>query len=81
MGRGDDYPAARRQQPIELFHGADDVANMFDDMNGANFAERAITERERVVVEIGNHIGVGVRIAIKANGARVLINPASNIQD
>ncbi len=58
MRRHDNQPPSGRKQPVKLFHGANDVGQVFDDMNGPHLAKRPVPERERKTVEISNHIGL-----------------------
>lgn len=80
--RGDDEnPAARSKQPVELFHSADDVTHVLNDVNGANFGERGIFEGKRKAVEVGDDIGVRVAVTIDPDCAGVLIDSAADVED
>ena len=80
--RRDDYgPASWCKQPVELFHCADDVRHVLDDMNGPHLAEGAITKWERILVQICNHVRTRVRIAVEANCAGILVDAAADIED
>jgi hypothetical protein len=50
-------------------------------MNGANLSKGPIAERERKGIEVGDYICAGIRIAIQADCARILIYAAADIQD
>ena len=79
--RGDDDDApAIGEQAVKFFHGADDVANMLNDVHGANLSEAAVGKGERELVEIGNDVGAGFRIAIEADGAGIFVNAAANVR-
>ncbi len=62
--RHDERPSAGPQQPVELFHRADHVRHMLNHMDRAHFAKCAVPERKRKVIQVRNHIGAGVRIAV-----------------
>lgn len=68
------------EQPVELFHGAHHVCHMFDHMNRADLAEGAVGKRQRVSVEIRQHIRARIRIAVNADRARVFIDSAADVQ-
>ena len=77
--RHDDNAPTWRKQPVELFHGPDHIGDMFDDVNGPNFAERAVIKREWKMVEIGNHIRLRIRVAIQADRTRIFVDAAANV--
>ena len=63
--RDDDRAAAGSKQAIELFHGADHVGHVLNDVDRAHFAERTVAEWKGEMIEIGDHIRLGGRIAIQ----------------
>ena len=77
----DDDAAARCQQAMELFDGADHVGDVFDQVYGADPGERVIAKRERKVIEVGDNVGAGVEVAIQSDRAGVLIYSATNVED
>lgn len=80
--RRDDYRAApRREQPMELFHGANDVRDVFDDMNCADLAERVIGKWKREMIEIRDDVSTRIQVAIKADCTGTLIYSAADIED
>jgi hypothetical protein len=79
--RDDDGASAGREQPMELFDGANDVGDMFNDVDGSDFLNGLIAQRPWEAVEIGDHIGAGVCVAIQANGARIFINAAADVEN
>ena len=81
MRSGNYQPSRGRQQPVKLLYGSDDVGHMLNQMNGPHLAERIVGERERKLVEVGHNIGACVRIAVDANGARVFVNAAANVEN
>jgi len=81
MRRDDHEPAAGREQAVKLFHGADDVRQVLDDVNGADLSKRVFAEREREMVEIGENVGPGVRVAIDTDGSRIFVDPAADVED
>ncbi len=72
---------AWRKQPVDLFHGPDHIRNVFNDMDSSNLAERAVVEREREMIEISDDVSLRIRVAIDADGARIFVNPAANVED
>lgn len=79
--RHDNDPAARRKYPVELFHTADDITDMFDDVNRANLPKAAASKWKRETIQIGNHIRARVGVAIQADCPWILIHPAADIQN
>lgn len=65
--RHDHGPASRRKQPVKLFHCADYIRDMFDDVNSPHLAKNAIAKRKRIVVKISNDVRACVRVPIHAN--------------
>jgi len=65
---------------VELFHRANNVGDVLDDVDGAKLAERAIAEGKRKVVEIGNYIGAGVRVAVKTDRSWIFIDAAADVE-
>lgn len=76
----DDSKATGGQQAVKLFHGSHHVANVFDHVNGPHLAKRAVGEGKGILIEIGDHIGASVRVAIDANCPGIFVDPAPNIQ-
>ena len=81
MRRHDHRPAARRQQAVKLLQSPDHVRNVLDDMDCPHFAKRTIPEGERELVEVRNHIGARVFIAIEADRTWIFVDSAADIQD
>ena len=81
MWRKDNGTATGCQQPVELFHGADDVSHVFDQVNRTNLSEHAVAEREREMIQIRDHIGPGAWIPIQAYSAGLFIEPAADIEN
>lgn len=81
VGCNDDDAAARRQQSVELFYRADHVSDVFNDVGGADLTEGAVAEREWEMIQAGDDVGPGMRVAIEAYGARVLVEPAAHIEN
>ena len=76
----DNHSASVCQQAVELFHGADDVADVFDDVHGADFAKAGVGEGKRKLVEIGDDVGAGFRIPVESDGAGIFVDAAANVQ-
>jgi hypothetical protein len=66
---------------VELLHGADDILNVLNDMDGPDLPERAVAERVREAVEIGEDIGAAGRIPVDTDGARKLVDAAPDVED
>ena len=80
--RGDDEgSAAGREQPVQFLHRADHIGDVLNDVDGANLAERAIGKWPGKTVEIGNHVGARVGVPVDADGARMLVDAAADVQD
>lgn len=80
MRSDDEQTAAGFQQPVELFHRSNHVRHVFDEVDGTNFAKRAVLERKREVVQIRNHVGIGVYVPIYSDCARIFIDPAADVK-
>jgi hypothetical protein len=77
--RNDDMPVGG-QKPVDFFHHANDVADMLNHMNDANFPERVVAKRVRKTVEIGDNIGAGASVAVKADRAWKFIDAAADVE-
>lgn len=75
----DDGAAAGREHAMKLFDRADHIADMLNNVDGANLAEGAVGEWPGEAVEIGDHIGARVGVPIDADRAGVLVDPAADI--
>ena len=64
---------------MKLFHQADDVSDMLNNVNGPHFAERIVVKGERDMVEVGDHIGGGVRVSINADRTGIFFDAAADI--
>ncbi len=80
VGSNDYRAAARRQQPMNLFHQANHVGDVFYNVNRPHFPERFVAKRKREVIQIGNNVGARVRIVIEPDGARILVDPAADVE-
>jgi hypothetical protein len=81
MRRRDEQPAARCQYAMEFLHRADHIGDVLDHVNGAQLAEGAVAKRVRKTVQIAQHVGAGVGVAIDADGAGVLVDAAAYIEN
>jgi hypothetical protein len=78
--RSDDKgPSAGLEEAVKLLHQADDVFNMFNDVNGAHFAETAVTKGKRDAVEVSDDVGVCVCVPVNADSARIFFDAAADI--
>ena len=66
---------------MELLHGADHIGNMLDHMDRAQLTEGAVAKWVGKTVQIAQHVGAGVRVAIQADGAGVFIDTAPDVQN
>lgn len=65
---------------MEFFYRSDHVRNVFDHVNRSDLAEGRVLEREREVVEIGDHIRIGIKVPIDPDGARIFFDPAAYVE-
>jgi hypothetical protein len=79
VGSNNNGPASRLEKTMKLLHQANYVSDMFDDMDGAYFAEAIIAKREGNVIQVGDDIGARVRISIKADSTGILVDAAADI--
>lgn len=79
--RNDDDPAARDEQPVELFDGAYHISYVFNHVGGADLAEGAVAERKWEMIQVRDDVGPGMRVAIQAYGAGVLVEAAADIEN
>lgn len=77
----DDRLSPRREQAVKFFHRSDNVSDMFYNMDRAQLPERAVQERKWVVIEVGQHIGSCVRVAIDTESAGKFIDPAAYVEN
>src|ERR1700722_15531961 len=81
MRRRDKKPAAGLQHPMKFLHGPDDVGHVLDDVDSAQLAERAVAKRVWKTIQVAKHVGAGIRVAIHANGSRVFVNSAADVEN
>ena len=81
VGRDDDRAPAVRQDSMELFHRSDDIGDVLNHMDGANFTEDAVANGVWVVIQISDDVGACSSVAIEADSSRVFVKPAAYIQD
>lgn len=79
--RGDVQRAAWPQQAMKFLHAANDVGNVFDDVNGAQMIEAAVAKRIRKMVEIAEDIGGGSGDAVDSDRTREFVYPAADVED
>jgi len=53
----DDCPAPMCQHPMKLLHGAYDIRDVLNHMDGPNLAESTIADWVREVVQVGDDVG------------------------
>jgi len=81
VGGDDDGAAVGAEEAMEFFDGADDVGDMLDDVDGADFAKGGVAEGPGEAVEVGDNVGAGMRIAVEADGAGVFVDAAADVED
>src|SRR5437016_4423344 len=72
--------AAGAHQAVEFLHGANHVVEMFNHMDGGEPVKATVGERIGKAVEIGQNIRAAGGVAIKADGAGLLVNAAAHIE-
>lgn len=79
---GDDYGLpTRREQPVELFHGADYIRHVLNDMDRAHLPECAVCKGERVLVKVRDYVGPSVGVAIYADRTWIFIDAATDVEN
>lgn len=81
MRRFQDDTASRTHQPVEFLHRSDHVGNVLYHVNRAQLVKRIIAKRIRKMVQVAQHIGLGARIVIDADGAGELVDAAADVED
>jgi hypothetical protein len=66
---------------MKLFHGGDDVCDVFDDVFAANVVERVVFERERALIEMRDDVGGGIGVHIQADGAGIFFWTATYVEN
>lgn len=77
--RFEDDLAAGLQNAVEFFHGGDDVADVFNDVDEAGLVERARFDGPGELIEIPDDVGGGIGVAIDAGAAGVFLDSAAHI--
>src|SRR5437764_836806 len=67
MRSHDEDAAAGLEEAVKFFDRAHYVGHMFDHVNSPDLAKGRVFEREREVVEIGNHIRIRVDVPIDSD--------------
>ena len=75
------HAPARTHKAMELFHGFDDIGDVFYDMDGAYRLEAMRRKWVGEVVQIGNHVGATCRIVIQPYRARIFVDSAANVKN
>jgi hypothetical protein len=66
---------------MKLLHGANHVGNVLDHVNRTQLGEGAVAKWVRKTVQVAQHIGAGVRVAIHADGAGVFVDSAADVEN
>src|SRR5208337_5087180 len=75
------HSSAGHNHAMKLFHRADHVRYVLDHMNRAQLAKRTVAKRVRKPVEVAQHVGAGVRVAIHADRAGIFVDAAPDIEN
>src|SRR5277367_1043343 len=81
MRSGDENGAAWFGDAVKLFHGGDDVRDVFDDVFGAKLVERIIAKGQAAAVQMAEHIGSGGWIHIEADRAGIFCRTAAYVEN
>src|SRR5206468_1880331 len=81
MRRLDAHRPALAHQAMELLHGANHVVDMLDYVNRRQPIERAVGERVRKAIEVGQNVGEARGIPVEPDRPGLLVNPAADVED
>jgi len=81
MRRGDEDRSTSARDAVEFLHGGDNVGDVFDDVNGADFVKYAFAKGKRAAVNVAEDVGRGAGILVNANGAGRFNDTAADIKD
>jgi imidazolonepropionase-like amidohydrolase len=76
----DSDTAAGAYEAMEFLHGADNVGNVFDNVDGAEMVEGAVAERVREGIEIAENVGGAGGVGIDADRAGVFADAAADVE-
>src|SRR5579864_773823 len=80
--RGDDADgAAGARQAVELFHGADDIIHVLDDVKREHTVEGVIGERIGSAVQVAKNVGAAHRVPVDTDRTRLLVHTAADVQN
>ena len=80
MGGDDQDAPTGLEQPMEFLYGPDDVRDMFDQVDRADFTKARVLKREREVIEIRDHVGIRVNVPINSDCARMLLDSTADVK-
>jgi len=72
--------ASGADQAVEFFHGADDVCEVFYDVDGAEVIEGAVGEGVREMVEVAEDVGGAGGIEVDADCAGEFADSAADVE-
>ena len=79
--RSYDQESARcGRHPVKFLHRANDVGQMFDDMHYTNVVESVVAKRIRKAIKVADDVGTAGKVAIDANGPRVFVDTAPDVE-
>ena len=65
---------------MKLLHGADDVGDVLDDVDGAQLIEGAVAEGIGEPIEVAEDVGAGMRVAVDPDGSWDLVDSAAHVE-
>src|SRR3954447_11418497 len=80
MGSDDQHAPTRLEQAVEFLYCLDDVRDMFDQVNRTDFTKGRVLKWEREVIEIRDHVGIGVNVPIHSDCTRVLLDSTADVK-
>jgi hypothetical protein len=79
MRSDNERPPTRLKQAMELLHQADNISDVFDDMDSPHFLKAVVAKGKGDMVEISDNIGIRVCVSINADSAGVFFDTAADI--
>jgi len=80
MGSDDQHAPTGLEQPMEFLYRPDDVGDMFDQVDRTDFTKARVLKREREVIEIRDHVGIGVNVPINSDCTRILLDSTTHVK-
>jgi len=80
MGRFDADAATGTDEAVKFLHGADDVCEVLDDVDGAEVIESAVGKGVREMVEVAEDVGGAGGVEIDADCAGEFADAAADVE-